>query len=95
MVLTEWEELSKLQQVEATELQIQVMACTATELYNRFVPSLQVFDADNVETGREIRYVIGADQLFQVLGDAQMITHQIVNRVVAEWEKRYGKPNVN
>ena len=71
------------------------MACTSTELYNRFVPILQVFDAPNPETGREIRYIIGADQLFQVLSDAQMITHQIVNRVVSEWEARYGKPNLN
>ena len=83
LVLAEWENLSKLQEVEATEL------------YNRFVPPLQVFDEGNVETGREIRYILGAEQLFQVLSDVQMITHQIVNRIDADWEEKYGKPDVN
>ena len=95
LVLDAWVELDKAGQVEVSNLEVQTMQCTATELLNRFMPSLAVFDAGNPATGREPRYIISADQVFQLISDTQMITYYTTKRVPAAWEAKYGQPPID
>jgi len=48
------------------------MASTSTEIINGFMQSLAVFDAGNLATNREPRYIIDAHQVFTLIGDTQM-----------------------
>lgn len=76
---------------DITELQSQIMSCTATTLLNGVMQTFKVIDAGDPEKGEPAVFIVDSDQVFNLINDTCVISRVIVQMVTARWEAEHGQ----